>query len=543
MIHNPVLPGFHPDPSILRVGQDYYLATSTFEWWPGVRIHHSRDLVHWRHCTYPLTRNTQFDLRGNPDSCGIWAPCLSYAHGQFWLLYTNVRTLAGAYKDTPNYLITAPTIEGPWSDPVYLNSSGFDPSLFHDDDGRSYVVNMEWSHRAGRTPFSGILLQEYSRAEQKLVGPIHRISAGSPIGLSEGPHLYKRKGLYYLMLAEGGTGYEHAVSLLRAPAITGPYDVSPYHPLISAHHTAGEGLQKAGHGSLVETEQGECYVAHLCARPIEQDTPRAAEEYDGLHCVLGRETALQKVEWTADGWLRSAQGSSAPAWQVAAPALPAHPWPKEPTPTRFAPDAPLSPHFNSLRVPMDEHWVSQRARPGYLRIHGRESLMSFHDQSLIMRRQQAFDCVAETELDFAPDSFQQMAGLLAYYNTQNHTYLCVSHDEALGRVLLLLGNDNGIYREWAGPVAIPAHGAIRLQARFARRSLQFAWATADGDWQAFGPALPTALLSDEHATRFEGGYARSFGFTGNYVGMACQDLTGRRQPADFAWFDYRETAC
>ena len=211
--------------------------------------------------------------------------------------------------------------------------------------------------------------------------------------------------------------------------------------------------------------------------------------------------------------------------------------------TRFAPDAPLSPHFNSLRVPMDERWVSQRARPGYLRIHGRESLMSFHDQSLIMRRQQAFDCVVETELDFAPDSFQQMAGLLAYYNTQNHAYLCVSHDEALGRVLLLLGNDNGIYREWAEPVAIPAHGAIRLQARFARRSLQFAWATADGDWQAFGPALPTALLSDEHATRFEGGYARSFGFTGNYVGMACQDLTGRRQPADFAWFDYRETAC
>ena len=156
MIQNPILPGFHPDPAILRVGQDYYLATSTFEWWPGVRIHHSRDLVHWRHCTYPLTRTTQFDLRGNPDSCGIWAPCLSYAHGQFWLLYTNVRTLAGAYKDTPNYLITAPTIEGPWSDPVYLNSSGFDPSLFHDDDGRSYVVNMEWSHRAGRSPFSGL---------------------------------------------------------------------------------------------------------------------------------------------------------------------------------------------------------------------------------------------------------------------------------------------------------------------------------------------------------------------------------------------------
>ena len=136
MIRNPILRGFNPDPSICRVENDYYIATSTFEWYPGVQIHHSRDLVSWRLVTRPLTRATQLDLRGAPDSCGVWAPCLSHADGQFWLIYTDVKRYDGDFKDAHNFLVTAPAITGPWSDPVYLNSSGFDPSLFHDDDGR-----------------------------------------------------------------------------------------------------------------------------------------------------------------------------------------------------------------------------------------------------------------------------------------------------------------------------------------------------------------------------------------------------------------------
>src|SRR3954468_19193471 len=127
-IRNPVLRGFNPDPSILRVGDDYYIATSTFEWFPGVQIHHSKDLVHWRLLTHPLTRLSQLDMTGNPSSGGIWAPCLSYANGQFWLIYTDVKTWQGPFKDAHNYLVTAPDIMGPWSEPIYLNSSGFDPS-------------------------------------------------------------------------------------------------------------------------------------------------------------------------------------------------------------------------------------------------------------------------------------------------------------------------------------------------------------------------------------------------------------------------------
>ena len=137
MITNPILTGFNPDPSICRVGDDFYIATSTFDWFPGVQIHHSRDLVHWHLLTRPLTRVSQLNMKGNPDSCGVWAPNLTYKDGMFYLVYTDVKRFDGRWKDTHNYLVTATEIDGEWSDPIYLNSSGFDPSLFHDEDGRA----------------------------------------------------------------------------------------------------------------------------------------------------------------------------------------------------------------------------------------------------------------------------------------------------------------------------------------------------------------------------------------------------------------------
>ena len=236
MIRNPILPGFNPDPSICRVGDDYYIATSTFEWFPGVQIHHSRDLVNWRLVRRPLERASQLDMRGEPDSCGVWAPCLSYADGKFWLVYTDVKRFDGDFKDAHNYIVTAPSIEGPWSDPIYVNSSGFDPSLFHDDDGRKWFVNMIWNHRnpAGahlkHPAFFGILLQEWDPASGRLIGSAKNIFTGSPLGLVEGPHLFKRGGWYYLTTAEGGTGYDHAVTMARSRVIEGPYELHPNRP-------------------------------------------------------------------------------------------------------------------------------------------------------------------------------------------------------------------------------------------------------------------------------------------------------------------------
>ncbi|MEM9212726.1 MAG: glycoside hydrolase family 43 protein, partial [Pseudomonadota bacterium] len=303
-IRNPFLKGFNPDPCICRVGDIYYVATSTFEWYPGVQIHASKDLKQWELVSRPLNRADLLDMRGVPDSCGVWAPGLSYADGQFWLVYTNVRRFDGDFKDTPNFLTTCASIDGDWEAPVYLNASGFDPSLFHDEDGRKWLVNMIWDHRADRTHFGGIYLQEYDPQAGRLIGPRTNIFKGSPAGFTEAPHLYKVNGYYYLMTAEGGTGYDHAVTIARSKDIQGPYEVDPAQHIITAKDAPHSELQRTGHASLVQTPEGDWLMPFLCSRPLDE-TQRSP---------LGRESALARVYLDQDGWfkLRDADFLGAP---------------------------------------------------------------------------------------------------------------------------------------------------------------------------------------------------------------------------------------
>src|SRR6187401_998643 len=328
-IRNPILPGFNPDPSIVRVGDDYYVATSTFEWFPGVEIHHSRDLVHWRLLARPLNRASQLDMRGDPDSCGVWAPCLTHADGLFHLIYTDVKrygrtTTAGAsgasLRDFHNYLVTSDRIDGEWSDPVHLNSSGFDPSLFHDEDGRKYLLNMLWDHRPGQNRFAGIVLQEYSPAERRLVGTRRNVFPGTAIGFTEAPHVYKRDGFYYLITAEGGTGWGHAVTMARSRELRGPYELHPDIYILSSRDRPDAPLQRAGHADLVETQDGQTYMAYLCGRPL----PNRGT------CTLGRETAIQPMVWGADDWLRTDGVPGLAQLQARAPGLPDHPFERAP---------------------------------------------------------------------------------------------------------------------------------------------------------------------------------------------------------------------
>lgn len=437
MIQNPILTGFNPEPCIFRVEDDYYTSTSTFEWFPGVQIHHSRDLVNWRLLMRPLVRRSQLDMLGNPDSGGVWAPALSYSDGLFYLIYTDVNTWATGhrFKDTHNYLVTAEDITGPWSEPIYMNSSGFDPSLFHDTDGRKWFVNMLHEHRKGRNQFAGIILQEYDPEQQKLVGPITNIFKGTEIGLTEAPYLYKKDGWYYLVTAEGGTQYEHAMTLALSKQLNGPYEVHPDNPLLTAHGKPELYIQKSGHGSFVQTQDGEWYLAHLCGRPLTELG----------RCNLGRETALQKLEWPQGDWPRIAGGGNSPHQEVPAPDLPEHQFEREPERDDFD-KAELALPWQTLRAPHGD-WLSLTERPGYLRLYGRESLASRFQQSLLGRRLKAFHAEAETCLEFAPDSFQQMAGLAAYYQTDNWVYLRVSHDEDLGKTLNILTYENRQYDE------------------------------------------------------------------------------------------------
>ena len=265
VIRNPILRGFNPDPSIVRVGDDYYIATSTFEWFPGVQIHHSRDLVHWRLLTRPLNRASQLDMRGDPDSCGVWAPCLTHADGLFHLIYTDVKRYgrtspAGAsgasLRDFHNYLVTSERIDGDWSDPIYLNSSGFDPSLFHDDDGRKYLVNMLWDHRPGQNRFAGIVLQEYSPRERRLVGERHNDLQGHAARLHRGAASLQARRLVLPDHRRGGTGWGHAVTMARSRTLLGPYELHPDVHILSARHRPDVALQRAGHADLVETPAG-----------------------------------------------------------------------------------------------------------------------------------------------------------------------------------------------------------------------------------------------------------------------------------------------
>jgi xylan 1,4-beta-xylosidase len=536
-IRNPILPGFNPDPSIVRVGDDYYIATSTFEWFPGVQIHHSRDLVHWRLLSRPLTRASQLNMLGDPDSCGVWAPCLSHADGRFWLIYTDVKrygrtSVAGAsgasLRDFHNYLVTAEQIDGEWSDPVYLNSSGFDPSLFHDDDGRKYLLNQLWDHRPGKNRFNGIVLQEYSVAERKLIGERENIFAGTPIGFTEAPHLYQRDGWYHLIVAEGGTAWGHAVTMARSRSLTGPYEVHPDTYVLTSRHRPDVELQRAGHADIVETQKGETYMVFLCGRPLRNRG----------RCTLGRETAIQKMEWGADGWLRTADGTGLPRIEVAAPAgVTAQVFASASVRENF--DGPQLPiHFQWLRTPCPDEIFSLAARPGHLRLHGRETIGSPFRQSLVARRQQSHCYSAATMLEFEPQHYQQSAGLTCYYNSSKFHYLYVSHDESVGKHLRVMTctPDSPQTDSFTPPIAIPAGHPVQLRVEVDQERLLFAFRVEgiDAGWRWLPQQFDASILSDEATA------PGAPNFTGAFVGVACQDMSGAGLHADFDWFDYRE---
>lgn len=528
MISNPVLPGCHPDPSIVRVDGTYYLANSTFEWYPGVSVHRSADLVHWEHLGHLLDHPDRLDLRGVADSAGVWAPSLSYADGLFWLVYSIVRTVGSPYKDVDNYLTTASSPEGPWSEPVFLNASGFDPSLFHDDDGRVWLLQMEWDFRAGHPSFAGILLQEYDPAARALTGEPRTILTSDV--LIEGPNLYRRNGWYYLLLAEGGTGWNHGVLLARSRQITGPYETDPAGSLMTTRDAPESPLRKAGHGELVETPDGEWYLAHLASRPVE--TPH------GPRCILGRETCIERVTWTDDGWLRLASGGRRPRLYVEAPSGAAAGSATDVPTERQVPrthddfDTPLlGTEWSTLRVPATPDWLNLTERPGWLRLTGRQSLHSRFEQSLTARRLRSVRCEATTVTDFWPTHYTQAAGLICWYDTTTHYCLRLTHREGRGRVLGVTLTDDGSYDELhheKSELDTSEWPLVHLRARFDGAELRFRASPDGAAWQDVGPALDASKLSDDYGQRLR--------FTGAFVGLCAQDLRGTRTSADFDHF-------
>lgn len=512
-IRNPILEGFNPDPCILKAKGKYYIAVSTFEWLPGIRIYESNDLVNWEFCTAVLDSVEMTNLQGNPKCCSIWAPHLSYAGGIYYLVYTDVKSTKVPFKDVNNYLTTAADIYGPWSKPIYLNSSGFDPSLYHDDNGRKWLVNEIWDYRIPEHNRSaGIVLQEYDVVNQVLIGKVYKIFDGTTYAKTEAPQIYHHAGYYYLLTAEGGTEEGHMVTVARSSSIQGQYAVDPKNPMLTSRDDPSLPLQCAGHASLVETDSGEWYLAHLCTRPVQ-----------GKYPILGRETALQKVIWSEDGWLRLVQGGHSPALEISAPKN----FVGEILPKRHAfqddfSTGKLLPQWNTLRLFAEESWLQFSQPAAGVRIWGGQSPQSTFEQHMIAIRQRDFDFQADTALTFRPESYMQMAGLLLYLDIMNYAYLYISRDEQDGIVVQLMKvvRDAFIIRQQKVKVS---GNKVKLSVKVHGVDAIFAVAE-HGLWQEF---------ATEDISFLSGGY------TGNFIGVAVQDL-GKKNGcyAEFASFSY-----
>ncbi len=514
-VKNPVLKGFNPDPSLLRVGEDYYIATSTFEWFPGVCIHHSRDLVNWEIVSYALTDENQVDLTGLDMSCGIWAPNLTYCDGLFYLVYTIVYTDRQRYKDTYNFLVTAKNVRGPWLAPVPLNRSGFDPSLFHDGD-KKYLVNMVIDHRVDEVRFCGVDVQEYDPGKKCLVGEPVRVSPGTGRSDTEGPNILKHGDYYYLVLAEGGTRYQHCTTVLRSKSLWGPYEENPHNPVLTSDGQKDCLLERAGHSQVIEGADGNWYMAHLCSRPIKRNS------------ILGRETGIQNVIWTEDGWFKLADNDTGKP-EIAFQA---------PVEVKQNRDRSARVEFAEGKIPLDYMTLRRSfatngisVKEGVLRIRGGASVMSKYFQGLLARRQQCLDCDFETAMSFAPRHLNHIAGMLVYYNYDNHYYLKMSRD-AEGMFLAVSAVVNRELTDSA-PVHVPEDTKeVYLRARIRHEELQYFYSLDGESYIPVGPILDMKNISDEHI--------QGNGFTGSMLGVNCCDTQGDGVYADFRYLDYRE---
>ena len=535
-LKNPILPGFHADPCLCRRGEDYYLAVSSFEWFPGVPIYHSRDMRHWELLTHGLQDDRAADLRRLPSAKGVWAPCLTWCEedGLFYLTYSVMNSMEARYFDVNNYVITAPEVTGPWSAPVYLHSAGFDGSMFHDRDGKKYVISLEWETRPGYEKPGAICLVEYDPAAKAIVGLPRRIyTGGTDRGCIEGPHLYRRGEWYYLLCAEGGTGYAHCVTMARSHSVWGPYEPDPANPILTSapgdfneradwdhlkprYYNPNTLLQKAGHGSYVDTAAGETYLAFHCSRPFLPE----------LRCTLGREAGLARMVWTEDGWLRTWTGDNLAREEVLPSALPDAPVERPPARDLFqGPE--LAPYWYAPRRSPGRF---ARVGEGGLTLRGGESLCSLHEVALLARKLTSVQVQVTTRLDFAPTRYQHTAGLVLYYDNMDYAYLEKTWDEGLGAPVLLVRHlENGV-RTDSRPVPAPP-GPVWLRLTIQGRRTAFAWSADGAEYQAVGPVLDTSTFSDEYCKYGE--------FTGAFVGMACEDGVLHRLCAQFACFDYQ----
>jgi alpha-N-arabinofuranosidase len=498
---NPILQGFYPDPSITRLGDDYYLVTSTFAWFPGIPIFHSRDLVNWTQIGNAIHRPEQLDFTKLGLSRGVFAPAIEHRHGVFYILNTCVD--CGG-----NFVITARDPKGPWSDPVWLPEieGGIDPSLFFDEDGSAWILNN--GPPVGTPRYDGhraIWIQRFDAAAQKMVGPRKVLIDGGidpstkPIWI-EGPHIFRKDGFYYLTAAEGGTAEGHSQVILRSRTVDGPYEVGPRNPILTQRdlpRDRANPITSAGHADLVETAAGEWWASFLAVRP-----------YQGDFYNTGRETFLLPVTWR-DGWPQiTAPGQAIPAVHKR-PKLPAQAAAAVPTNGAFRvreefDEEALPPSWMTMRNPRTR-WYSLEG--GKLRLEARPvGLGDFGNPSLLARRQQHMDAVATTRVTFAPRQAGDEAGLVALQNNEYWFFLAVGVQD--GRRVLTLKRRAGAADPAEGVAVasarLPAAGVVDLRISARGGRYDFSYAARDGQWHTLRAGEDGTILSTKTAGGFVG---------------------------------------
>ncbi|GAB3164968.1 glycoside hydrolase family 43 protein [Myceligenerans halotolerans] len=543
-VTNPVVRGFAPDPSAIRVGDWYYLATSSFEWFPTIPLYRSRDLGRWEFVGGVDSAVPGRSLLGVPDSGGIWAPALSHDGEVFWVVYSIVRSVGRRFYDLETFVCTGRDPAGPWSEPVKVPGHGFDPSVLH-HDGRHYLLNLQNDSRVGGRRFDGIVLTELAadRADDGTVrglratGPTHLLLQRDE--LVEGPKITVENGWFYLLLAQGGTGVEHGVLVARSRSLTGPYEVDDV-PMLTTRDDPSVPLQKAGHGELVRAPDGRWFLVHLASRPVATSS--------GPRNPLGRETAVQPVVWT-DGWPRLAHGGWHPAVEVDLPDLLG----AQPSLEVLGPPGALPPDdaeraldrapgwpWSTLREPAGD-WVRIPA-PERVRMRGRMGAESLWQQSLLAQRLTEHRTEAAVTVEAEPATFTQSAGLVLWYGTRSYYQLHVTWTEPDGEpqagqqwqgrgrrvVRLEHGHPDGARVLAVVPAPV---GPVRLRVRTDGAAGTFAAGPSGGPLEQVGPETDVSELSDDF-----GGELR---FTGSFVGISVVDLVDGTFTAEFSDWVHR----
>ena len=423
---NPILAGFYPDPSICRVGNNYYMINSTFSYFPGIPVFHSKDLVNWKLIGHVMDRPEQMDLTGLGVSRGIFAPAIRFNKGIFYVTCTLVD--AGG-----NFIVTSASPEGPWSNPVWIPKiNGIDPSMFFDDNGKAYIIynSVAPDNKPLYDGHRTIRMYEFDVENLKVFGE-EKVLVNGGVDLSkkpvwiEGPHIFKVNDYYYLIAAEGGTGDQHSEVVFRSDNVDGPYVPYEKNPILTQRHLDPDRknpITSTGHADLIQTENGDWLAVFLGCRPYSMSG-------DGFYNT-GRETFLAPVKWI-DGWPIINPDYEEVQYEYSYPLESEKDLAERPYSGNFElqdefDEDQLNINWMFLRTP-HEKWYSLEERKGFLSLQLiPETCSEKMNPAFLGHRQQHLNCSATTAIDFKPESENEKAGLLIFQNEEHFYFLCKS---------------------------------------------------------------------------------------------------------------------